>query len=113
MPNRLKVDSDEYFPVQAFFNAVDDDSFLDMVGCLSNGVGFSVNDVDCSFPSDLDPDEQVFEGVRFSIASDDVVVSRKNCLSYLKSACAHYLSRHPIRKLEVTELLSRFDLHES
>lgn len=108
MPHRLSINNEKLFPVQAFFNAIGNDSFLEMVRCLARGVGFSCDEVDCSFASDLDPGETPFEGVRFSLFEESVIVSRSLCWSYLNAASAAYLSKYPEHQAELLKLLAEF-----
>lgn len=73
MPDRLQLE-ESMFPVQAFFNAIPDDCFDKVLASLQGHVGYSINDCHCQFPSDLDPDEESFSGVRFSIYEDEVIL---------------------------------------
>lgn len=113
MPTRLNLDTDEHFPVQTFFNAVDDASFLSMLSALSKKTGFSVNDADCSFPSDLDPDEEPFEGVRFSVADESAVICWGTLLIYIRAACEQYLSSHPDERPAIRDILEQMEKHRS
>ena len=87
MPNRLTLDDESLFPIQAFFDAVGDDSFVRVVDSLTKGVGYSINDCDCSFPDDLEPDEESFEGVRFSLFEQSIVISTEQLGQYIRLVC--------------------------
>ena len=107
MPTRININDSMYFPVQALLNAVSDSSFVDFVDCLTRGIGFSSNDADCTFPGDLDPDEIPFEGVRFSLFEDEVVVSLDQLREYLTIACNSYIATHPESECNLNNYLSR------
>ena len=86
MPNRLSLSEDRLFPVQAFFNALPDAIFQDVMTGLLRGVGASINDARCAFSSDLDPGEEPFDGVRFSLFEDQVVISEAQMREYIREA---------------------------
>lgn len=97
MSKRLErvADDDSLFPVQAFFNALGDATFVDTLSDLLQGVGHGVNEAHCEFPADLDPGEPPFEGVRFRLFEDEVVVSRETFERFLLAACAAQVRRCP------------------
>jgi hypothetical protein len=107
MPARLNLHDPQLIPVQAFFNAIGDASFVKMVDCLTSGIGFSVNDVDCTFPGDLDPGEELFDGVRFSLFEERVVITRDELQHYLQITCADFIFNHPEAKPILDEFLCR------
>lgn len=104
MPNRLLVQSESHFPVQTFFNSIGDDSFVKMIDTLTNGVGYSINECDCTFPDDLDPDEEPFDGVRFSLFEESVIIDTDELKKHLKVVCDEFVKRHP----ETTEQINGF-----
>ena len=106
MPDRLNL-SDDLFPIQTFFNAIGHDSFAGAINSLLDGVGYSVNECNCSFPGDLDPDEEPFEGVRFSIFEDEVVIPETSLHDYIKLACSEQLSLMPNQRTEVELILEK------
>lgn len=108
MPDRLNL-NDNFFPIQTFFNAIGHESFGRCVNSLLDGVGYSINDCDCSFPSDLDPDEDPFDGVRFSVFEDEVVISEASLREYIKLACQAQLSLVPDQKNEVETILEKLE----
>lgn len=107
MPDRLTIDDESLFPVQAFFNAVGDESFIRVMDSLTNGVGYSINECDCSFPGDLDPGEEVFQGVRFSLFEQSVVISTQELARYIKEVCKGFVDRKPTEQDSVARILSR------
>jgi hypothetical protein len=107
MPDRVRLDA-SLFPVQVFFNAVCDQSFVGVVERLSHGIGHCVNDIDCSFPEDLDPDEEPFEGIRFSTFEEEVLLDNQSLLDIVAVACDEHLLRHPTDKGRLEAALADF-----
>lgn len=107
MPDRLTIDDDILFPVQAFFNAVSDDSFIRVMDSLTNGVGYSIYECDCSFPGDLDPGEEIFQGVRFSLFEHSVVISNQELSSYIRKVYKGFVDRFPKEQENLARILNR------
>ena len=107
MPNRLTFDDESLFPIQAFFNTVGDDSFLRVVDSLTKGVGYSINDCDCSFPDDLEPDEQPFDGVRFSWFERSIVISTAQLGDYIRLLCKEFGEKSPTDHEQINDILAR------
>ena len=107
MQTRISLDDSELLPVQAFFNAVSDGSFERVVDCLTKGVGYSINDADCTFPGDLDPGDEPFDGVRFTLFEEQVVISALQLRRYIEFVCADYVNRHPEAEAALTQFLGR------
>jgi hypothetical protein len=101
-------DWDPHFPVQAFFNAISDDSLLDIVGHLVGRQGAGINDCVCLFPSDLDPGEVPFEGVRFSLFDDKVVISLSQFADWLDHVGASYCQAYPSQAHRMTARVIEF-----
>jgi hypothetical protein len=87
--------SDNLFPVQAFFNAMSEDSFIQTLEAFSNGVGASFNDCHCEFPGDLGPDDDPIAGVQFALHDQEIVISNSEFLKYLTLTCKSYASERP------------------
>jgi hypothetical protein len=87
-----------HFPVIAFFNAIPNSNFLDVMEQLSLGIGRGINDTVCTFPEELDPDEETFEGIMFSLYDEEVIIKHQTFLYYLQMACAVYLEDCPDKK---------------
>ncbi|MDF1660192.1 MAG: ribonuclease toxin immunity protein CdiI [Planctomycetota bacterium] len=100
--------SESRFPVQTFFNAIADSSFFDVIERLSKGVGSSINECHCTFPGDLDPADEPFEGVCFSIFDDEIIVTKQECVSVVQTVCADYLKKYPERRTELERILRQF-----
>ena len=107
MPSRLTVADSRLFPVQTFFNAVGDASFVRMADCLTRGIGFVSDAAGCSFPSDLEPDEEPFDGVRFSLFEDQVVISVEQLRRFLAEAIDAYTKNNAPGATTLSEYLSR------
>jgi hypothetical protein len=45
--------SEDLFPVQAFFNALDDERLCDALESFASGHGYNPEDINCFFPEDL------------------------------------------------------------
>lgn len=106
MPNRLSLADGRLFPVQCFFNAVTDFSFVEVVGRLLQGIGYGTDSAHCAFPSDLDPGEETFDGVRFSIFEDSVILTIEELRYFIRKACESYLVSHPDERNAISGLLS-------
>lgn len=104
MPDRVVIDKNEWFPVQAFFNAIPDDLFWGVTHSLMNGVGYSMNDCHCEFPVELDYDEEPFSGVRFSLFEDEIVLTEKEMKEMLRQVCESQVKRHPDEESRFSEL---------
>jgi hypothetical protein len=105
MPDRLKLNKDDLFPVQAFFNCIWDSSFVKIIDGLTKQIGAGVNEAHCEFPSDLDPGEPIFEGVRFSIFEDSIVISLSELREYLDIVCSQHVLLHPEDEGAINEML--------
>jgi hypothetical protein len=96
----------ELFPVQAFFNAIPDDSFLKVIESFSKNVGASFNDCYCEFLGDLDSEDIPIDGIQFSLYEQEVVISKINFLSYLTRVCDIFLHDNPNKKENIERLLN-------
>jgi hypothetical protein len=94
-----------HFPIIAFFNAIPDHDYIDVLEQLSLGVGGGYNDVVCLFPEDLDPGEEKFEGVMFSLFNEEVIVDYQTFYYYLRMASMVYLEDNFSNKEIVEDLL--------
>ncbi|NME07359.1 hypothetical protein HF876_16190 [Psychrobacillus sp. BL-248-WT-3] len=92
-----------HFVVIAFFNAISDTDFVRTVEQMSLGIGTGINVVDCTFPNDLEDDEEKFEGVMFSLHDEELILRYSDFLYYLKLACKLYISVFPSNR-EILEV---------
>ena len=109
MKYRIEIEEDRLFPVQAFLNAIPDGQFLRTLRSLVQGVGATFNDADCSFPGDLDPCDEPFDGVSFGVLQEEVVISRTEFAGYLRRAALEHVRRFPSEGGQILELLDSFD----
>jgi hypothetical protein len=106
---RIIVKEDRLFPVQAFFNAIPNDSFVRTVEHLVNSIGASFNDADCTFPGDLDPGDEPFVGVQFGLLDNEVEISEIQFAKYLIEACESYVAQFPEDKETIEMLLQNLE----
>lgn len=99
----------ELFPVQAFFNAMSDRSLISTLQAFSNSIGAGFNDAVCEFPSEIEPTDQPFVGVKFYIFEEELVISRASFLSILEQVCSIYLGRHPEDRGRICTLLAEIE----
>jgi len=112
MPRDFRLFKDDqlessHFPVIAFFNAIPNSNFLNVMEQFSLGVGVGINATVCNFPEDLDPDEEAFDGVMFSLHDEEVVVDNGTFLYYLEKACLVYLEDYPDKKSVIDTYFDR------
>lgn len=96
---------DDLFPVQAFFNAMSDRNLISTLEEFSKGIGAGFNDAVCEFPSELDPGDEPFEGVRFYIFEEEVILSKSDFMKILGEVCLIYAARHPSDEIRIQELV--------
>lgn len=99
--------NNNHFPITAFFNAISNSNFEAVVEQLSSGIGRGINAAVCTFPDDLDPDEEMFDGVMFSLHNEEVVVDYQTFFHYLKKACNVYLDDFPDDKDTIERYLNK------
>ena len=91
---RITLTEPVMFPAQVFFNSIPDDKFTYVMLDLKNRIGYGYNGIDCSFPSESDPDF-CFEGVRFSTHDEEVIVTEAFMWELALAATKSYLDAHP------------------
>lgn len=97
----------DHFPITAFFNSISNTDFIETIKHLSLGVGVGINATVCLFPDDLDPNEEKFEGIMFSLHDADVIVDCHTFFYYLRTACLAYLEYFPNDKDAIEGYLSQ------
>jgi hypothetical protein len=107
-PLKLCGDWEPLFPVQALFNAISDDSLLDVVRHLLNRQGYSSDYCHCHFPADLDPQEPTFEGVQFSHFDDVIVITEAQFADVLDRVLLSYHAVDRTRAVVMSQLVSEF-----
>jgi hypothetical protein len=108
MPKRLELvsDSDRLFPVQAFFNSISSQNFVETIQRLLNGIDMSIDDTSCDFAGNLATDDEHFEGVRFSLYEDSVIIGEGTFNRFLTEACKAHLRQHPEDQAALEKALS-------
>ena len=90
-----------HFPVQALFNELYEEEFLDtVVSYISKGHGFGAEYGSCVFPNDLDEYEiatrGTFDGVEFGLHNgEEILLDYDTFYRYLKIVCERYLDDNP------------------
>lgn len=79
-------------------------SFISTLEAFSNSIGAGFNDAVCEFPSEIEPGDESFEGVKFYIFDEELVISGADFLSILEQVCSIYLARHPADRDRVSKL---------
>lgn len=75
-----------HFPITAFFNAISNTVFLDVIKQFTLGIGGGFDDAVCTFPGDLDPDEISFNRIMFSLHDEEIIVDNETFLYYLEKS---------------------------
>jgi hypothetical protein len=95
------------FPVQAFFNAMPGRAFIKTLEGFANGVGAGFNDAVCEFPNEIDLNDEEFEGVKFYIFAEELVISNSEFMRLLRDVCRMYTSQHLQDEQLVVDLMQR------
>ncbi|NNC15319.1 hypothetical protein D7Y27_20330 [Corallococcus sp. AB004] len=102
----LVSDRDRLFPVQAFFNAINASEFVDTYRNLLNGIGYGFEGIlSCEFPGSLDPWEERFDGVRFSIYEEEVIVDYSVFVRFALTWAQAHVKAWPEDKAELEAIL--------
>lgn len=99
--------SDPLRIAKSFFNSLFDISFLKSINYLVNRTSVVSEYHGCTFPENIDPDEEPFVGVKFRRIDEEIIVEEEIFLSLLKETCERYLDRVPEKEAEVKDLLAR------
>lgn len=71
---------------------------------LTRSVGAGFNTVVCEFPDDKDK----FEGVRFCLPDEEIIVGRQDFASYIRLACKAFLTQYPSESARLDLILRQF-----
>lgn len=91
------VKNDPDWVVKEFFNsAYSQGEFVSSINAITKGYSFVINEDYCLF-QELDSSDQDlhFEGVKFGIMDDQVVVANDVFWEFLRTACDRYIQLHP------------------
>lgn len=95
------------FPVQAFFNAMPARSLIRTLAAFCDGVGAGFNDAVCEFPDELDEGVVRFNGVKFEIFNEEVIISNLEFLDIVSKVCTDFAEKYPDERDAVRDLLER------
>lgn len=104
----------KHFPVQALFNELYIDQFLDtVVNYISEGHGFGTEYGACIFPDDLDEYEistrGTFKGVEFGLHNgEEILLDYSTFYYYLCKVCFRYCENFPENRLKIEDTLKKF-----
>ncbi|NNC02015.1 hypothetical protein HJC10_04000 [Corallococcus exiguus] len=103
---QLVADTDRLFPVQAFFNGISGDEFIGVMRNLVAGIGCFLDVASCEFPGSLDPGEERFDGVRFSLFEEEVVVDYDVFVRFAVAASVSHVRARPGDRAELELILA-------
>ena len=106
MPTRISL-PDHLLPVQALFNAAWDATFVRFLESLSRGIDCVFNDCGCEFPSGLEPGEEPFEGVRFWLFDEKVILTESEFHQILKQVGETQKKRVPEQAAQIDAILAK------
>ncbi|WP_157760099.1 ribonuclease toxin immunity protein CdiI [Delftia acidovorans] len=93
------------FPVQAFFNAMPGISLIRTLESFCNRIGAGFNDATCEFPEEVESGDDYFDGVRFSIFNEEVIISNEVFFDILSQVCSIYISKNKDSSEEISSLM--------
>lgn len=96
---------DKLLPVQAFFNAIPDRSFVDTLKAFRQGVGAGFNDTYCGFPEDDGFGDEPINGIEFAIKDEEIVISYDDFFRILDEVCKGFVKSNPHEADQVAILL--------
>jgi hypothetical protein len=96
-----------FFPVQAFFNAMPRRAFIKTLEGFARGVGAGFNDAVCEFPGEVEFEGEEFDGVKFYLFSEELVIPNSDFMRFLEDVCQMYAGHHPQYEHLVVELMQR------
>lgn len=98
---------EDWLPVQAFFNVIPGYSFTRVIRGLVDHINVHINSSHCEFSDSeyLEPDDEPFEGVRFVLLDEEVVLTWEDFLYALRVACEAQKSLSPNQAAELDEIL--------
>lgn len=94
--------------VRAFFGAIPQGDFLNLLRRFSQGIGCSYNVVYCAFSSAKE--DGSLAGTTFGALEESTTLSNADFLNYLEKVCAAYLSNNPEDSAVVNERLKTIKL---
>ncbi|MBC7531597.1 MAG: hypothetical protein H7318_08465 [Oligoflexus sp.] len=96
-----------YIP-KHFFNISHTISFLRTMQYIINGIGVVVDEyTECCYSNDREPEELPWEGIKFRLFEEEVILSTSESIELLKEACLRYITLHNSKLAEVNALLAQ------
>lgn len=102
--------SEEQLPIAAYFNYIPNDSFIEALANLIEGVGAGYNAWVSEFPEENEPDEEPFKGIRFAdnVLKEEYIADHPTVYRFLKLAADAYINKYPADRDRVLALVSEF-----
>lgn len=95
---------------KAFFNSIGDIRFPDRLIRLLKGQHVADEYHGCTFPGDIDGDEEPFEGVKLRLDEEEVIIEESSFYALLKEASSRYVAIHPEAEATIQELISNLNI---
>lgn len=91
------VENDPDWIIKEFFNsAYSQGSFVSVANAICERCSYVINEDYCLFPDLESPDPELhFDGVKFGIMHDQIVITNEECKLFLRAACDRYIQLHP------------------
>lgn len=105
MPFRIREADGLPFPVQTFFNAIQDYAFSRVLENLLSGVGCVINECACVFDDD---NEEPLEGAECSIFDETYPLTLDELYAILQRICEIQAARCPNQAQEIQGVLNRY-----
>ena len=90
-----------------FFNSLSHSDFADTIERILNHKHVADEYHGCSFPHDVDYDEEPFEGVKFRRVDDELIVDENTFRSLVRDACTAYLKVYPNHSERIETILAK------
>jgi hypothetical protein len=105
-------DSDELWVVKNFFSEHDGVLFPSCIAHILSGIGYGNEYAMCTFPDSIEPDEEPFNGIRFTMYGGHTKVIDEDAFKKITiEACRRYILKNSSRRNQITEILSRHGLN--
>ena len=104
---------DELAVVKSFFS-VFSGSFIELLDRILNNETFGNEYAMCTFPADLDYDEEPYEGIKFlAWENREQIIDEALFRKIIISACKEYVRLYSDTKEEVLEILTKHNFPEN
>lgn len=108
--NNDELYDESLYPLIGFFNAISTSNFVGTMKHLAESISVVIEYNGCYFPTDLEPGEDTFEGVKFSeeYLQEEIIVSHDLVYRYMEAVCEMFVKEHPETATELCESLEIF-----